>query len=61
VEALWVVEPAAARKPISGRTSAHEPMQGADLDAVAAAQSRALAVVSADVAAAIRASARAAR
>jgi uncharacterized lipoprotein YmbA len=59
VEALWVVEPAASRTPVAGRTAAQEPVQSPALAAVAAAQSRALAVVSADIAAAIRASARA--
>lgn len=58
VEALWVVEPTSSRRPVSGRTVTSEPVQGTDLTAVAAAQSRALAAVSADIASAIRASAR---
>lgn len=62
VEALWVVEPVTSSpRTVSGRTVTSEPVQGLDLTAVAAAQSRALAAVSADVAAAIRASARSRR
>jgi hypothetical protein len=38
----------------SGRTVAHEAVQGDDFDALAAAHSRALAKLSGDIAAAIR-------
>jgi uncharacterized lipoprotein YmbA len=54
VEALWVVRPSAGGEATAGRTVATEPVQGKEADAVAAAYSRALATVSADVAAAIR-------
>jgi uncharacterized protein len=56
IDALWVV-----RKPggvsLSGHTVAGEPVSGAGFDALAAAHSRALAKVSGDIAAAIRAEA----
>lgn len=57
VEALWVVRKAGGGPAHSGRTIAREPTQGNDFDALAAAHSRALAKVSADIAAAIRAQA----
>lgn len=55
IEALWVVAPSAGGRTTAGRTVATEPVQGKDLEAVAAAHSRALATVSGDIAAAIRA------
>ena len=58
VEALWAVRPTAGGDVRSGRTVAREPVQGKTIDAVAAAHSRALAKVSTDIAAAIRAQAR---
>ena len=54
VEAVWVVRKATSSAAVSGRTLAREPAQGTDFDALAAAHSRALAKVSADIAAAIR-------
>ena len=57
MEAVWVVRKASGGVARSGRTIAREPAQGADFDALAAAHSRALAKVSADIAAAIRAEA----
>ena len=55
VEAQWAVRPMAGGAMRSGRTVARETVQGKTFDAVAAAHSRALAKVSADIAAAIRA------
>jgi uncharacterized protein len=55
IEALWIVQPAAGGEAATGRTIATEPVEGKDIEAVAAAHSRALATVSADIAAAIRA------
>jgi uncharacterized lipoprotein YmbA len=60
VEAVWVVHGTAkdAKDATrSGRTVAREPVQGTGFDALAAAHSRALAQVSVDIAAAIRADA----
>ena len=57
VEAVWVVRRAAGGTARSGRTTAHEPAQADGFDALAAAHSRALAKVSGDIAAAIRAEA----
>jgi uncharacterized protein len=57
IEALWVVRPAGGGEATAGRTVATETVEGKDLDAVAAAHSRALATVSGDIAAAIRAQA----
>jgi uncharacterized lipoprotein YmbA len=57
IEALWMVQPAGGGEAATGRTIATEPVEGKDLDAVAAAHSRALATVSGDIAAAIRAQA----
>jgi hypothetical protein len=59
VEAIWVVEPAGGGTGRAGRTVSREPLTGTGADGVAAAQSRALAAVSADVAAALRTAARA--
>jgi uncharacterized lipoprotein YmbA len=55
VDVLWSVRRTAGGEPRAGRTTVHEPVATSDVDAVAAAHSRALAKVSADVAAAIRA------
>ena len=55
VEALWSVRPMAGGDIRSGRTVAREAVQGKSYDAIAAAHSRALATVSTDIAAAIRA------
>jgi len=55
VEVLWQVSPAKGAVK-NGRTSVREPAGGAGYDAVVAAQGRALAAVSGDIAAAIRAS-----
>jgi uncharacterized lipoprotein YmbA len=60
VDAIWVVRKKDG-KTRSGHTIAHEAVQGEAFDALAAAHSRALAKVSADIAAAIRASAGTAR
>jgi uncharacterized protein len=57
VEAVWVVRRTAGGQTRSGRTIAREPVQGDGFDALAAAHSRALTKVSADIAAAIRAEA----
>jgi hypothetical protein len=57
VEAVWAVRATAGGAPRSGRTVAREAVQGDGFDALAAAHSRALARLSADVAAAIRAEA----
>lgn len=54
VDALWVVRKGGTPA-ISGRTVVREPTQGDGFDALAAAHSRALAKVSADIAGAIRA------
>ncbi len=57
VEAVWTVRKTAGGETRSGRTVAREPVQGQGFDALAAAHSRAIAKVSADIAAAIRAEA----
>ena len=57
VEAVWVVHGAGKDATRSGRTVAREPVESKGFDALAAAHSRALAQVSADIAAAIRADA----
>ena len=57
VEAVWVVRNSTGGAARSGRTVAREPARGAGCDALAAAHSRALAKVSGDIAAAIRAEA----
>ena len=55
VEAVWTVHATATGGTRSGRTVAREAAQGQGFDALAAAHSRALAQVSGDIAAAIRA------
>jgi len=55
VDAVWTVSKTAGGETRSGRTVAHEAVQGKGFDALAAAHSRALAKVSGDIAAAIRA------
>ena len=57
VEAVWVVHPTARGASRSGHTLATEPVADDTIDALVAAHSRALAVVSGDIAAAIRAAA----
>jgi uncharacterized protein len=57
VEAVWTVRKTAGGETRSGRTVAREPVQGQGFDALAAAHSRAIAKLSADIAAAIRAEA----
>ena len=57
VEAVWTVRKTAGGETRSGRTVAREPAQGQGYDALAAAHSRAIAKLSADIAAAIRAEA----
>jgi hypothetical protein len=56
VEAIWVIRKTAG-SPVTGITQTTEPVSGDGFDALAAAHSRALAKVSADIAAAIRAEA----
>jgi uncharacterized lipoprotein YmbA len=55
IDAVWTVRATADGATQSGRTVAHEAVQGASYDELAAGHSRALAQVSADIAAAIRA------
>ncbi len=57
VEAVWAVRKTAGGETRSGRTLAREQLQGEGFEALAAAHSRALAKLSADIAAAIRAAA----
>ena len=57
VEAVWTVRKTAGGETRSGRTVAREAVQGDGFDALAAAHSRALAKMSGDIAAAIRAEA----
>jgi uncharacterized lipoprotein YmbA len=57
LEAVWVVRKAKGGATRSGRTVAREAVQDKSFDALAAAHSRALATVSGDIAAAIRAEA----
>ena len=57
IEAVWVIRPPAGGAALSGQTIASEPVTDATCDALAAAHSRALAKVSGDLAAAIRAEA----
>lgn len=57
LEAVWTVRKAAGGETRSGRTVAREAVQGDGYGALAAAHSRALASLSADIAAAIRAQA----
>ena len=55
IEAVWTVRKSTGDDTRSGRTVARETVQGKDFAALAAAHSRALAKVSTDIAAAIRA------
>ena len=55
LEAVWAVRETTGGKTRSGRTVAREALQGPGFDELAAAHSRALAKLSADIAAAIRA------
>jgi uncharacterized lipoprotein YmbA len=55
IEAVWVVRKSTGGPARSGRTLAREPAPGEGFDALVAAHSRALAKVSGDIAAAIRA------
>jgi len=55
LEAVWAVRETAGGETRSGRTVAREPLEGKGFDAIPAAHSRALAKLSADSAAAIRA------
>jgi len=57
VEAVWAVRKASGGHAHSGRTVARETVEDAGFDALAAAHSRALATLSTDIAAAIRATA----
>lgn len=57
IDAVWTVHDVAKGGTRSGRTSVRETVDGPGFDALAAAHSRALAAVSADIAAAIRATA----
>lgn len=54
VDAVWAVQKGTTRGARSGRTIAREPVDGTGFDALAAAHSRALATISADIAGAIR-------
>jgi uncharacterized protein len=54
LDAVWVVRPTAGGRVRSGRTTTSEALASPDYAAIAAAHSRALATLSADVAAAIR-------
>jgi len=54
---VWTVRKTAGGEIRSGRTVAREPVQGQGFEALAAAHSRAIARVSADIAATIRAQA----
>ncbi len=57
IDAVWVIRKTADNTSLSGRTMAQEPVADGGFDSLAAAHSRALAKVSADIAAAIRADA----
>jgi len=57
VAAVWTVRKTSDGETRSGRTTSREPVQGQGFDALAAAHSRAITKVSADIAAAIRAEA----
>jgi uncharacterized lipoprotein YmbA len=57
VEAVWTVRKSAGGEVRSGRTVAREAVQGQGFDALAAAHSQAIAKMSGDIAAAIRAEA----
>lgn len=54
IEALWSARPPKGTVPLTGRTLVHEAVKGPGYDAIAAADSRALADVSREIAAAIR-------
>jgi uncharacterized lipoprotein YmbA len=56
IDAVWAVRETTGGQTRSGRTLAREALQGEGFDALAAAHSRALATLSGDIAAAIRAS-----
>ena len=55
IDALWTVRPAAGGASKTGRSQVREPTSGAGFEPLVAAHSRALARVSGDIAAAIRA------
>jgi hypothetical protein len=55
LDAVWAIRRVAGGATRSGRTLAHESVQGEGFDSLAAAHSRALARMSADIASAIRA------
>jgi uncharacterized lipoprotein YmbA len=55
LEAVWTVRRIADGETHSGKTTARESVQGSGFDALAAAHSRAIAKMSGDIAAAIRA------
>ena len=57
IDAMWVIRLTAGGASHSGHTVASEPAPGGSFEAIAAAHSRALAKVSADIASAIRANA----
>jgi uncharacterized protein len=57
VEAVWTVHKTVGGATRTGRTVAREPVQGQSYDALAAAHSQAMAKLSSDIAAAIRAEA----
>ena len=61
LDAVWTVHSTAGGETRSGRTVAREAVQGDGFDALAAAHSRALAKMSGDIAAAIRAEAEVSR
>ncbi|MGU7768601.1 PqiC family protein [Burkholderia sp. MR1-5-21] len=54
IEALWVIWPPGKAATITGRSVAHEAVQGQGYDALIAAHNRAIAAVSRDIVAAIR-------
>ena len=58
IEAVWVVRKSVGGIIFSGRTDANELVKADGYDALAAAHSRALARISSDIAAAIRADAK---
>jgi uncharacterized lipoprotein YmbA len=56
VEAIWSVSPPTGRAPMNGHTFVHQPVAGPGYEALVAAYSAGLGVVSRDIAAAIQAS-----
>ena len=54
IDAVWAVRKTATGDTVSGRTTSREPVQNDTFDALAAAHSRALATLSADIATTIR-------